>query len=200
MDYETSGIIIVAKNLPSYIKYRKNINNHITTTKIYIALVDGDNEHEFGIITSKLLYSTLNRKNSINNKDGKISYTEYIKLNTHKYKEKIYSLLLVKINTGRTHQIRVHFDSIGHNVFCDKKYQKNNDLLTEECNLSKRLFLHAMYYKIENDIDGYVKIPEDLDNILNKMTLIKKYISTNNAFDILYSNILTKNILKNLIN
>jgi len=198
LDLETSGIIMVAKNLTSYEKYRKNINDHIQTTKIYITLVEGETEHEFGIISSNLFYNKKLRRTNIDNNKGKFAYTEYVKLNTYNYNNSVYTLLLVKIKTGRTHQIRVHMASIGHKIFCDKKYQENKKKLSNECELSKRLFLHAMYYKIEKDTFGYVKIPEDLSKTIDKMKINKKYISTDNAFDLLYSNILTNNILEKL--
>lgn len=108
-----------------------------------------------------------------------------------KYKGKEYSLLLVKIKTGRTHQIRVHLKSIGHIIYCDKKYNNNKSILFDECKLSKRLFLHAYYYKIDKDIDSYVKIPVELDDTLNKMELVDKYVEAKNAFDILFTNVLT---------
>lgn len=198
LDIETSGIIMVAKDMTSYEKYRNNINNHILTTKIYIALVEGDTEHEFGVISTNLLYDRKLRRTSINSKHGKFSYTEYVKIKTLSFNEKTYSLLMVKIKTGRTHQIRVHLSSIGHKIFCDKKYQENKKILENECNLSKRLFLHAMYYKIEKDTFGFVKIPEDLSNTLDKMKTTENFISTDNAFDLLYSNSLTNNILDKL--
>jgi len=195
LDLETSGILLIAKNLKNWLKYRKNINDHIKTTKLYITLVEGIMEHEFGIIELPLFYNKQKRVTVVNDKYGKFSYTEYIKLQTLEYKNKNYTLLLVKIKTGRTHQIRVHLGSIGHKIVCDKKYQFNKVKLSEECNLSKRLFLHAYYYKIENDVDGYVKIPEDLDNALNKLKLIKKNMEYQNALEILKSNIITKNFV-----
>lgn len=198
LDMETSGIIMVAKNLNAYNKYRKNINEHTKTTKIYITLVEGETEHEFGVISSNLFYDKSKRTTYVDRKNGKFSYTEYVKLKTLTYKNKTYSLLLVKIKTGRTHQIRVHLYSIGHNIFCDKKYQNDNGKLKTECEISKRLFLHAMYYKIENDVDGYVKIPEDLSKTIDKMKTKKTYIIASNAFDLLNSNILTNNLLKSL--
>jgi 23S rRNA-/tRNA-specific pseudouridylate synthase len=145
-----------------------------------------------------LYYDKKLRRTTVNSEKGKFSYTEYVKLNTYTYNNKIYSLLLVKIKTGRTHQIRVHLFSIGHNIFCDKKYQKNKEILGKECELSNRLFLHAMFYKIEQDTFGYVKIPEDLSMTLDKMKIKKRYIETDNAFDLLYSNTLTNNLLNKL--
>ena len=196
LDLETSGIIMVAKNMPSYIKYRTNINDHIKTTKIYLCVVRGIVEHEFGIIELSLYYNKLNRLTTVDDIKGKFAYTEYIKLQTLEYNNKKYTLLLVKIKTGLTHQIRVHLQKIGHTIICDKKYEGDKDILIEECNLSKRLFLHAIYYKIDNDIDGYAKIPKDLDYVLTKLKKIKMHLEYTNAFDILKSNMITNKFLK----
>lgn len=191
LDFETSGIIMISKNIKSWNKYRKNINDHIKTNKIYITLVEGIVEHEFGIIELPLYFNKLKRTTTVNNINGKFSYTEYIKLQELKDNNKFYSLLLVKIKTGRTHQIRVHLKSIGHLVVCDKKYETDKKKLFEECQLTKRLFLHVIYYKIENDVDSYVKIPKDLDNALNKLQIKKINMKYNNAFDLLKSNVFT---------
>jgi 23S rRNA-/tRNA-specific pseudouridylate synthase len=195
LDLETSGIIMVAKNLKSYQKYRQSINEHLKTTKIYLCLVEDIVEHEFGIIELPLYYDKQKRVTSVNDSKGKFSYTEYIKLKTFSYKDKKYTLLLVKIKTGRTHQIRVHLKSIGHTIVCDKKYKQNKNVLRDECELTKRLFLHSYYYKIENDVDGYAFVPKELNNALEKLQLIKVHIEYQNALDILKSNIITNKFL-----
>jgi len=200
LDLETSGIIMVAKNMKSFIKYRKNINDHIKTTKIYLALVEGIVKHEFGIIELPLYYNEQKRVTIVDETKGKFSYTEYIKLQTLQYNNIDYTLLLVKIKTGRTHQIRVHLKTIGHTIICDKKYEHNKNKLKEQCKLSKRLFLHAYYYKIENDVDGYAKISKELDVVLNKLIIKKKHIEYQNAFDILKTNVITKNFINEITN
>ena len=142
-----------------------------------------------------LYIDKIKRVTSIDENKGKFAYTEYIKLQSLEYKKKIYTLLLVKIKTGRTHQIRVHLKSIGHEVVCDKKYEHNKIKLNEQCELSSRLFLHSQYYKIEDDVDGFIKIPIDLDNTLNKMKLVKQFTNYNNALEILKSNVITDNFI-----
>jgi 23S rRNA-/tRNA-specific pseudouridylate synthase len=201
LDIETSGIIMISKNLKSYLKYRKDISDHIKTTKIYLALVDGFVEHEFGVIELPLYYNTQSRVTTVSKEKGKFSYTEYIKLQTliNKKTGNTYTLLLVKIKTGRTHQIRVHLKSIGHKIICDKKYETDKTKLYEQCKLSKRLFLHAHYYKIENDVDGYAKIPTDLDEALNALEITEKHTEYQNAFDILKSNVITDTFLNKSI-
>ena len=196
LDLETSGIVMVAKNIKAHKLYRKNINDHIKTTKIYLCVVNGDIKHEFGIIELPLYTDPVLRRTVVDKKKGKFSYTEYVKLQTLTYQNEIYSLLLVKIKTGRTHQIRVHLSAIGHGLVCDKTYEKNAAKLEKQCSLSKRLFLHAQYYQIEDDVAGYAKIPQDLNNTLNKMKMTEKFIEYSNAFDILKSKTITNLFLK----
>jgi 23S rRNA-/tRNA-specific pseudouridylate synthase len=193
LDYETSGIVIIAKNIDSYKKYRKQINDHKNTTKIYVALVNGEIKTTYGIISIGLSKNEKIHK-TYPDENGKFSFTEYVKINTYIKDDEIYTLLLIKIKTGRTHQIRVHLKYLNHNVVCDKTYNPNN----KSCKISSRLFLHALYYKIENDIDCYVKIPKDLDDALNSLTLLHKYINKNNAFDILKTNCLTDEVVSDL--
>lgn len=191
LDMETSGIVMVAKNISSFLKYRKNINDHLKTTKIYLCVVSGIVEHEFGVIELPLYNNKLTRLTTVDDKLGKFSYTEYIKLKTYTFDKEDYTLLLVKIKTGRTHQIRVHLQSIGHLIICDKKYQTDKNKLYKECSLTKRLFLHALYYRIENDVDGYAYIPKDLERILKMMKIKKTCTNYNNAIEILKSDVIT---------
>lgn len=191
LDYETSGIIMVAKNKEKYNLYRKNINDHKTTTKIYITLVNGIITHKFGIISLPLYSNKKINRTVVDEEHGKHAYTEYINLKTLSYKNKNYSLLAVKIKTGRTHQIRVHFKSIGHIIFCDKKYGDEKKLVNEECKLSNRLFLHATYYSLDSQKDGSFTLPTDLNDALNEMTVKKEYMNISNAIDILKSNCIT---------
>jgi 23S rRNA-/tRNA-specific pseudouridylate synthase len=191
LDFETSGIIMVAKTLNQYKLYRQNINNHLTTLKIYITLVNGSVEHQFGVVSLPLTYDQKKRVTKIDEDRGKYAYTEYIKLKTIVYKDKIYTLLAVKIKTGRTHQIRTHMKAIGHVVFCDKTYDQNKENIKNECALSKRLFLHATYYKLKNNIDGQSKLPKDLENTINAMIVKHQFTTLDNAIDIFKSNVIT---------
>jgi len=194
LDYETSGIIMVAKNIYNYNKFRKTINDHLTTTKIYITLVQGDIPHIFGIITLPLLVSNL--YTYVDYDKGLNTYTEYIKLSTYKDNNELYSLLLVKIKTGRTHQIRAHFKNIGYPIVCDK-YNSSTQKINKNCNLSDRLFLHAFFYKINNNIETTVCIPNDLQNKLDKMKHIRKFYDIVDGSKILKNNQITNIIINN---
>jgi 23S rRNA-/tRNA-specific pseudouridylate synthase len=198
LDKETSGIVMVAKDKDSYIKYRKNINDHRKTNKIYYTLVEGHVKHRFGVITLPLKtekVSAKSQKTVVDMNDGKYSYTEYITISRYTHENKKYSLLLVKIKTGRTHHIRVHLQNIGHIIFCDKVYNDKSFELKEQCNMSKRLFLHATYYRLEENKEGYIKLPSPLKRLLSEMELKKDMVDIDNAFEILKSNIITDNFI-----
>jgi 23S rRNA-/tRNA-specific pseudouridylate synthase len=194
LDKETSGIVMVAKNLDSYKKYRQNINDHKKTTKIYLTLVEGKVQHKLGIITLPLATDKRTNKTYVDEDNGKYSYTEYINIAEMKYDNKKYTLLAVKIRTGRTHQIRVHLQSIGHIVFCDKKYQQNRTELHQQCNVSKRLFLHATYYRLTDNKGESSELPEDLKNTLDKMKITRQNMLLRNAIDILKSDCISQTI------
>ncbi len=194
LDKETSGVVMVARNLKKYKQYRQNINDHKKTTKIYLTLVEGKAQHKMGIITLPLLNDKITNLTHVDEERGKYSYTEYINVAEMTYNNKPYTLLAVKIRTGRTHQIRVHLQSIGHIVFCDKKYQQNKQNLQEQCNVSKRLFLHATYYKLIEDKSGTIALPKDLDDTLSKMKIKKQNIILKNAIDILKSDCISSNM------
>ena len=81
--------------------------------------------------------------------------------------------------------------AIGHVVFCDKLYDSNKEIIKTECGLSKRLFLHATYYKLNNNIDGQSKLPKDLENTINAMIVKHQFTTLDNAIDIFKSNVIT---------
>lgn len=186
IDLETSGILMVAKNKNAYHKYRQHINDHIKTTKIYITLVAGQIKERHGIIKVPLL-KIQRAKDSItvvNEKKGRPTYTEFIKLRTYSYDDKFYTLLLIKIKTGITHQIRVHMTTKNTHIICDNKYEPKNTL-SNSCKLAPRLFLHSYFYEVLPNINGTACLAADLQQTLRKMKLIKQYKSFKKALALL---------------
>jgi 23S rRNA pseudouridine1911/1915/1917 synthase len=131
LDRDTSGILLISKNQTLKHILQDKWDN-IVLKRSYIAIVEGKPE-ETGTIktwlreTKSLMVYSSNKKG-----DGKEAITHY---KTIKSNEK-YSMLDIKIDTGRKNQIRVHMNDIGHSVIGDKKYgAKTNPI--------KRLGLHA---------------------------------------------------------
>jgi 23S rRNA-/tRNA-specific pseudouridylate synthase len=192
IDLETSGILMVAKNMDSFNKYRQQINDHIKTTKIYITLVAGAVKERFGVIRIPL-FKVQRAKDSItvvDERKGRPTYTEFAKLREYEYEGKIYTLLLIKIKTGITHQIRVHMTTKNTHVVCDNKYEPKKTLASS-CRLAPRLFLHAYFYEVAENVSGTACLAADLQQTLRKMKLVKQYKSFKKALALLKETKLT---------
>ncbi|WP_343187650.1 RluA family pseudouridine synthase [Buchnera aphidicola (Periphyllus koelreuteriae)] len=119
LDKDTTGLIIVAKSVPSYFLLKKMMKEREIIRK-YKALVYGCVTNG-GIINSPIIRDKIRRTCMTVNSIGKISKTYY------KIYKKFSNLTLLKLRleTGRTHQIRVHLKSINHPIVGDKKYKCN---------------------------------------------------------------------------
>ncbi len=182
LDKETSGLIVIAKNDESHLSLAKQFKDH-TISRKYKALVWGlPNKN---IVEGYIDRHRVNRKiMSLNqNKKGKYSKT-YIKI--IKYYG-IASLIECKLETGRTHQVRVHMTSINCPLVGDKTYGKSkiNQFDKDKDNFNKFLILknfsrqalHAYHLGfIHPKTNKYVEFnndfPEDISNLLD---LIVKY-------------------------
>lgn len=167
LDKNTSGICIFAKN--EYIQelfIRKK--DKINLKKEYIAIVDGILNQSHGIIEKPIARKADSIILREVNENGGFAKTEYavIGVNT----KENYSILKVRLHTGRTHQIRVHLASIGHILLGDTLYAKEYG--KNECDrLIKRQALHShkvsFFHPItEEFIELTAKIPEDMENLM----------------------------------
>ncbi|TYC50220.1 RluA family pseudouridine synthase [Weissella muntiaci] len=117
IDKDTSGLLMVAKNdqaheaLSAQLKAKKNLRQ-------YIALVHGEFQENEGTIKAPIGRSTADRKKQAVIKDGRDAVTHFKVLQRYVG----YTLLAVTLETGRTHQIRVHMQYIGHPVAGDPLY------------------------------------------------------------------------------
>jgi len=120
IDKNTSGLLVVAKNEIALNKLALQFFNK-TSSRTYHALVWGDLKEDAGTITGNLARSPKNRKLTQVFPDGdygKVAITHYRVLERLGY----VNLVECKLETGRTHQIRVHFQYLGHPLFNDPEY------------------------------------------------------------------------------
>ena len=125
IDKDTSGLIVIAKNNISHENLSKQFSDH-SITRVYQALVWGKIRPQNGKIETFITRSSRNRQMmEVSSKKGKKAVTNYKTLEIFE-DEKIptFSLIECKLETGRTHQIRVHLSYKGNNILGDKKYKK----------------------------------------------------------------------------
>ena len=122
LDKDTSGLIIIAKNDKAHINLSKQIQDR-KVKKIYTALVRGVIPEDTATIEMPIGRSKTDRKKMAVRKDGKEAIT-HIKV-LKRYRN--YTLVKVKIDTGRTHQIRVHMAEIGYPVVGDEVYSNGKN-------------------------------------------------------------------------
>ena len=165
IDKNTTGSIIVCKNDFAHNSIADQLKKH-TINKIYLALVCGIIEEDDGVVNKPIGRSTIDRKKmSINYTHGKEAITHYHVLKRF-YKDRI-TFVSCKLETGRTHQIRVHMADIGHPLLGDDVYnsQKNTKLkLNGQCLHASVLgFIHP---KSGEYIETKAPLPEYFEHLL----------------------------------
>ena len=147
LDKNTSGVMVVAKTELAHTNLCKMFSNHDLDRR-YNAIVWGQPINN-GIIKKPIGRSPLNRKKMAIVERGKIAITKWKVLNIF---SPFASLIECKLETGKTHQIRVHMSNIGHNIIGDDLYgrplrQKNfsNDALRKKYNLIKSFHRQALH-------------------------------------------------------
>lgn len=160
LDKNTSGLMVIAKTQTAHQNVAKQIKDR-KVFKVYLTLVCGIINTQKGIIKANIGRDPKNRKRMAVVETGKYSESWY------KVKEKFdkHTLLEVTLKTGRTHQIRVHFSSIGHPVFGDLQYGIKDSAVNRHflhaSKLGFRLPSTGTYIEFESDI------PYDLHTVLN---------------------------------
>ena len=139
IDKETSGVLVFAKNIKLHSMLKMHWNE-LVQTREYVAVVEGILEEKSGTVTNYLKENVNNLVYSTNDPSGQKAVTHYEV--TKENPQGLYSLLRVKIDTGRKNQIRVHLRDMDHPIVGDDKYGKKQDG-TWVKNPIDRLGLHA---------------------------------------------------------
>ncbi|WP_051178947.1 RluA family pseudouridine synthase [Thermodesulfovibrio thiophilus] len=167
LDKDTSGIMVVALNDKAYYKLMEIFKKR-EVKKEYIALVYGELNGSGEIVTPIGRAIHDRKKMSIKSKKAKEAQTNWEVLKSFKN----YTLVKTRIITGRTHQIRVHFSSIGHPILGDKTYGKKTYLeLGRQKIFIPRQMLHAQSIEFIHPVKGDLlqfedPLPEDMNEII----------------------------------
>ena len=164
LDKDTSGLLIIAKNDLAHMNMSKQIQDRKVIKK-YIALVRGTVPENEATIDMPIARSQKDRKKMTVDKNGKEAVTHFKVL--ARYDK--YTLLEVKIDTGRTHQIRVHMSYIGHPVIGDEVYSNGKNEFGV-----KGQMLHAKYLEFKHPITGKdikleAPLPEYFEEVLKQL-------------------------------
>ena len=166
LDKDTSGLLIIAKNDEAHVKMSKQIQDRLVTKK-YIALIRGVVKDDEATIDMPIARSKVDRKKMAVDKDGKQAVTHFKVIKRYRG----YTLLEIKIDTGRTHQIRVHMAKIGYPVVGDMVYSNGKNEFGIEGQM-----LHAKSLEFSHPITGkkmhleaplpeyFTKVLEELDS------------------------------------
>ncbi len=187
IDKDTSGLVVIAKNNVSHEKLSKQFSEH-SIKRLYQTLIWGKLRPQIGKIETLITRSSKNRQlMEVGLTKGKKAITNYKTLEVFE-NEKIptFSFIECKLETGRTHQIRVHMSYKGNNILGDKKYKKkfkkikdiNLDLEKMILNLDRQ-FLHAkvlgfIHPKTGKELEFTSILPQELEKILKMLRKLRK--------------------------
>lgn len=182
IDKNTSGLLVVAKTELAMAKLAKQFFDH-SIERRYIAMVWGDVKQDRGTVTGNILRNIHDRRLYTVSKDasqGKHAVTHYQVLERFGYT----TLISLQLETGRTHQIRVHMKHIGHTLFSDEMYggnvilaghqtQKYRQFVQNCFQICPRQALHActlgfIHPFTEEKIYFEQPLPQDMQQLIEK--------------------------------
>ena len=163
LDMNTSGLVIVAKNAYAHHTLSLDMGENKVEKK-YITVVKGIVKDEFGTINAPIYRPTEDSVKRVVDERGQTSVTHY------KVLERLNdaTVLEVKLETGRTHQIRVHMAYIGHGIIGDELYGYVDEALIN------RQALHAYSLVFEQprtkeELKFEAKLPKDIEELIEKL-------------------------------
>lgn len=169
LDKDTSGLIMAAKNDFSHLSLARQLKDRLVN-RTYLALVHGQVKEQVGVVDAPIGRDPRNRqKMAVVQGNAKHAVTNYRVLDRFAG----YTFLELRLETGRTHQIRVHMAYIGHPLVGDLKYGPSRPHFGLEGQ-----FLHAAVLGFEHPRTGThlefeAPLPGELKNVLDKLRLLE---------------------------
>ena len=165
IDKDTSGLIIIAKNNEAHVSLSEQLKEH-SITRSYNALVEGKVKTDEGTIETMIGRNPRERKEmAVVTKSGKMAVTHYTVLERFEN----YTLIEARLETGRTHQIRVHMAHIGHPIVGDPVYGYKKQKFHTEGQLLHARILGFVHPRTGEYIEFEAPLPEYFTSILNKI-------------------------------
>ena len=164
LDKDTSGVMVVAKTDNAHLSLAAQIKDKIAT-RTYLAIVHGVLTDNAGIITGAIGRDKVDRKKMAIVPNGKPAVTEFKVLERFKN----FTYIECKLQTGRTHQIRVHMAAIGYPLLGDTKYtaRKNPfDIAGQALHSHKLSLIHP---STKEQMNFTAPLPDDMKNILQQI-------------------------------
>ncbi|MDQ0112893.1 RluA family pseudouridine synthase [Paenibacillus harenae] len=167
IDKDTTGLLMAAKNDLAHVSLAQQLKEH-TVTRKYMALVHGNLQHDQGTIDAPIGRDSRDRKLfTVTDHNSRHAVTHFVVL------ERIgtdYTLVELQLETGRTHQIRVHMKYIGHPLAGDPVYGRNKTVALngQALHAAELGFAHPRTGK---RLEFTVPIPVDMEHVLNSLRL-----------------------------
>jgi len=167
IDKDTTGVLVVCKNDMAHQSLAKQLKEH-TITRKYRAIIFG-NIKEDGSVSGKIGRHPIDRKKmAINEKNGKEAVTHYRILENFKG----YTYIECQLETGRTHQIRVHLSSIGHPLLGDNVYGRQKQPFALQGQTLHAMVLGFVHPRFGEYIEVEAPLPEYFESLLKKLSAI----------------------------
>ena len=164
IDKDTSGVMVVAKNDFAHVNLAEQIQTK-TATRKYLAIVHGVIEENAGIITGSIGRDKIDRKKMAITSDGKAAVTEFTVLERFKN----FTYVECKLQTGRTHQIRVHMAAINHPLLGDTKYTARKNIFDISGQALHSYSLSLIHPATGERMNFIAPLPEDMQKILDAL-------------------------------
>lgn len=166
IDKDTSGLLVIAKNDVAHVGLAEQLREH-TVNRKYVALVHGVIPHEMGTIDAPIGRDPKNRQQmAVVFENSKSAVTHFVVL--ERFKD--FTLVECKLETGRTHQIRVHMKYIGHPLAGDPKYGPKNTLELDGQALHAKL-LGFHHPRSGEYMEFEAPLPEELVKVIQWLRL-----------------------------
>lgn len=164
IDKDTSGILVIAKNDKAHKSLSEQFKVH-SINRIYIALVKEIIKEDEGTINIPIKRSKSDRKKMGVNALGKNAITHFKVIDRYKN----YTLVECKLETGRTHQIRVHMAYIGHPIVGDSTYSNGKNEFGIKGQMLHAKTLGLIHPTTKEYIEFSSELPDDFINVLNSL-------------------------------